>query len=97
VPEDHKEAARLWRLVAERGHAGAQYSLGRCYALGQGALLDNDEAVRWFRLSAEQGQAQAQFRLGNCYCVGIGVPEDDQTAARYYYRLAARQGHAGAH
>jgi len=53
VPEDHKEAARLWRLVAERGHAGAQYSLGACCSSGQGMLQDHEEEARWYRLAAD--------------------------------------------
>jgi len=65
VPQDDKEAARLWRLAAERGHAGAQAAFGACYMTGQGVLLDDEEAARWFRLAAEKGHAKAQFALGD--------------------------------
>jgi len=58
VPQDDTEAARLWRLAAERGHAGAQCVLGDSYTTGAGVLPDDDEAARWFRLAAEQGDAR---------------------------------------
>jgi len=61
VPQDYKEAIRLYRLSAEQGLAEAQNNLGSMYSKGQGVPQDYQEAVKWFRLSAEQGYAQAQF------------------------------------
>jgi TPR repeat protein len=95
---DPGEAARLFRLAADQGHAEAQVYLGMVlYHEGEGVHGHRDpgEAARYFRLAANQGHAEAQFRLGGCCYSGEGVPRDNGESARYY-RLAADQGHAGA-
>jgi len=40
VPQDYKEAVRLYRLAAEQGHAEAQYNLGQMYRQGLGVPQD---------------------------------------------------------
>jgi len=40
VPQDYKEAVRLYRLSAEQGIAQAQYNLGLMYDKGQGVPQD---------------------------------------------------------
>ena len=67
VPQDYKEAIRLYRLSAEQGNNDAQYNLGQMYSNGLGVPQDYKEAVKWYRLSAEQGVAQAQYNLGVMY------------------------------
>ena len=95
VPQNHAEAARLFRLAAEQGHAEAQTMLGVLYYRGKGVPEDKREAARWLRLAAEQGDADAQTRLGVLYILGEGVPEDRREAVRWL-RLAAEQGDAEA-
>ncbi len=63
VPQDDKEAARLYRLAAEQGDVDAQYNLGGMYDKGKGVPQDYKEAERWWRLAAEQGFAIAQYNL----------------------------------
>jgi TPR repeat protein len=53
VPQDYKEAIRLYRLSAEQGYAEAQYNLGVMYADGQGVAEDYAEAIKWLKLAAE--------------------------------------------
>lgn len=89
--EDHDEAVRWYRLAAEQGHAGAQYSLGVHYALGQGVEKDYPESARWYRLAAEQDHAGAQYLLGSAYETSSGVEHDFSEAVRWY-RLAAENG-----
>ena len=89
------EAARLYRLNAEQGHAEAQLQLGRVYFAGRGVPRDDGEAVRWLRLAAEQGHAEAQFALASAYSLGRGVSKDAVEAVRWR-RLAAEQGHVSA-
>ncbi len=84
-----------WRASAERGDAGAQKELGRCYYYGKEVEKDLREAVRWWRKSAEQGNAKAQCNLGVCYANGNGVEKDFREAVRWY-RKAAEQGFAAA-
>ncbi len=89
--EDYAEAARWYRLAAEQGHAGAQYSLGLIYAMGRGVEQDYAEAAQWYRLAAEQGHTGAQFLLGSLYETGSDVERDFSDAMRWY-RLAAENG-----
>jgi TPR repeat protein len=95
VAQDDAEAARLFRLAAEQGHAGAQMSLGYMFNNGQGVAQDTAEAIRWYRLAAEQGDADAQYNLGNMFENGLGVAKDTAEAIRWY-RLAAEQGDSDA-
>ena len=96
VPRDNAEAMRWFRLAAEQGHPGGQFSLGVNYDRG-GAVVPQDdaEAVWWYRLAAEQGHADAQFNLGLMYATGRSVLQNDAKAVRWY-RLAAEQGDAEA-
>jgi hypothetical protein len=92
---DYATALRLWRPLAEQGHATAQNSLGVLYAGGQGVPKDAAAAVKWFRLAAEQGYAGGQNNLGMMYANGQGVPQDSAEADKWF-RLAAEQGLAEA-
>jgi len=58
---DYAEAARLYRLAAEAGHAEAQKNLGFLYVEGKGVPQDSVEAEKWFNKAAAQGIAGAQF------------------------------------
>lgn len=92
---DHKEAAKWYRLAAEQGHAGAQFMLAGMYDHGRGVPQDHKEAAKWLRLAAEQGDADAQFNLGVMYFNGEGIAQDFKAAVKWYL-LAVQQGHAGA-
>lgn len=95
--QDHTEAARLYKLAAERGIAGAQLNLGIMHLYGDGGVSKNEaEAVRLFRLAAEQGDAKAQFALARSYANGEGGLRQDYVEAARLYGLAAEQGNASA-
>ena len=91
VPQDYKEAVRLYRLSAEQGDAKAQNNLALMYEDGLGVPQDYKEAVRLYRLSAEQGIAQAQFTLGLMYDFGQGVPQD-YALAHMWFNLCGSSG-----
>jgi TPR repeat protein len=93
VPQDKKEAARLYRLAAEQGYALAQLYLGWAYEYRDGVPRDMKEAARLYRLAADQGNADAQNALGRAYSNGEGVPQDKKEAERWYAK-AAKQGNA---
>ena len=76
---------------AERGHADAEYCLGRCYYTGKGVPTDHAKAIQWFRKAAKQGHADAQHWLGLLYYRGHGGPKDF-TQASQWFRKAAEQG-----
>ena len=72
---NYEEAAKLYRLSAAQGKAGAQYNLGVIHDNGLGVTQDYKEAVKWYRLSAEQGHIRAQKNLGVMYHNGKGVTQ----------------------
>jgi TPR repeat protein len=95
MPQDRREAARLFRLAADQGHAKAQFNIALCYARGEGVPQNHSEAARYSRLAADQGLAQSRYYIASCYAKGEGVLQNFGKAARYF-RLAADQGHASA-
>lgn len=63
VAQDKREALRLWREVAERGHADAQFNLGVMYANGEGVSKNFAESLKWFRKAAEQEDGAACYEM----------------------------------
>lgn len=93
--EDHKKAARWFKMAADHGYALAQYHLGLFYYSGKGVTYDPQEAAHYYRLAAEQNFAQAQWQLGVCYHHGCGVERDVDEELRWTAK-AAKQGHSDA-
>jgi TPR repeat protein len=91
VPQDQEQAAYWYGLAAAKGHAEAQYNLGRLYANGQGVPHDEEHAVLWLRASATQGYAPAQARMGMRYALGKGITRDDRLAY-FWLTLAFLRG-----
>ena len=88
---DYPTALQLWRALADRGDADAQYNLGVMYNNGDGVPQNYAEALKWHRKAAAQGNGNAQFNLGRMYDYGQGLPQNYPEAAKWY-RLAANQG-----
>ena len=97
LPNDDREAARLYKLAADQGDAAGQSALGAFYSYGRGGLPNDDrEAARLFQLAAVQGNVGAQNYLGVFYRDGRGgLPKNDRMAA-LLFRVAADQGNDGA-
>src|SRR6516164_5430380 len=76
---DFYTALRLYRQLANKGDARAQYKVG---------VMIQDEnpkkAVKWLKSSAHKGYAAAQYKLGTMYEDGRGVPLDKNEAAKWY-------------
>jgi hypothetical protein len=87
---EYAEAAKLYLLAAEQGHAIAQFSLGCCYDGGKGVSQNYEEAARWYRKAAEQGDADAQYNLGELFFFGRGVPQNNQKAREWWTKAAIR-------
>ncbi len=88
VPQDFKEAMRLYALAAEAGNAVAQANLANAYREGKLVERNDAEAARWLRKAAAQGDAIAQFNLARMIDTGAGVPRDDKEAAALYASAA---------
>ena len=63
VPEDDREAARLWILAAEQGFASAQYTLGVMYGNGTGVVQDFMYAHMWFNIAASNGDENSKEHI----------------------------------
>jgi len=87
VQQDQKQAAYWYELAAQKGHAEAQFNLGRLYATGKGVPHDEEQAVRWVRAAASQGYAPAQADLGKRYASGLGIGQDTRRA--YFWMTLA--------
>lgn len=48
-------AARHWMALASKGHAPAQYNVGRMLYYGQGMRRDPIEAYKWFLIASKNG------------------------------------------
>lgn len=90
---DYAKAAQLWRPLADKGDAEAQYRLGSMYAEGRGVERNDATALMWFQRAAERGNAAAQYNVGASYAAGAGVEKNDAEAAKWF-RRAADQGMA---
>ncbi|WP_313950572.1 transglycosylase SLT domain-containing protein [Accumulibacter sp.] len=60
---------------------------------GEGVPKDPVRAAKLYCDGARLGDPEAQFNLGWMYANGRGVERDDSRAA-YFFKLAAKQGHA---
>lgn len=63
VDKNYYEAAKWYRIAANRGYANAQLNLGTLYRNGQGVTKNLAEAARWYQKAAEQGDATAKKYL----------------------------------
>lgn len=61
--EAREQGLTVLRGAAERGHAHAQFMLGRRYEKGSEVKLDPEDAMRWYRKAAAQGDPFAIQRL----------------------------------
>ena len=91
VSGNYEAAVKHLTILAEQGHADAQYNLGVMYDNGRGVPQDYVKAAKWYRLAAEQGHADAQHNLGVMYVHGQGVPQD-HVQAYMWFNLAATGG-----
>jgi hypothetical protein len=87
---DVERARDIWLPLAEGGHPIAQYSLGKLYDIGGGAIKPSgSQAALWYRQAAVQGVAAAQNNLALMYAQGLAdVPRDPAKAAKLWREAA---------
>ena len=88
---DYASTLSLWRPLAAKGAADAQFNLGLMYAKGLGVKLSNAEAAKWYRRAADQGDARAQNNLGVLYASGQGIAQNFVKAFMWFSLCAASQ------
>jgi TPR repeat protein len=64
VPEDIKEAIRLWTVAANQGDADAQSNLGYLYESGNGVTKDLVQAYVWYSLVIASNPGNAYALVG---------------------------------
>jgi TPR repeat protein len=90
VAKDDTQAAKWFRMAAERGDAESQRNLAQLYYDGTGVPQDYGNAAEWCRRAAEQGHSVGQAMLGEMYYVGRGVSQDYREALRWFTAAAER-------
>ena len=65
VPQDDKEAVRLYRLAAEQGYADAQGNLGVMYVFGKGVTKDFVYAHMWGNIALMNGNERGELVRGH--------------------------------
>jgi TPR repeat protein len=61
---DYTHAVAIWRPLAEKGDADAEFNLGQAYRLGRGVPTNLAAAQTWFERAAAKGHLDAQTTLG---------------------------------
>ena len=84
---DYAGAIAIWRPLAERGDADAQFNLGQAYRLGKGVPLNLGAAQTWFERAATSGHLDAQTTLGL-----LLFQNGNQSEGIKWLRKAAEQG-----
>lgn len=88
---EYRQAAQIWRRLAEQGDSRSRTRYAWLLEAGKGVKRNLQEAGRQFRRSAEQGDAEAQYALAVMLQTGQGQPRDPE-AARQWMCRAAQQG-----
>ena len=60
---DYVPAMKLFRPLAQAGHAKAQNVLGVMYRKGEGVTRSSAKAFMWFSLAAKKGEPDAKASL----------------------------------
>lgn len=89
--QDHKEAAKYFKMAAGNGSHQAQFALGCMYQNGHGVPQNFMTAADWYLKAAQADNPNAQFLLGLSYKEGSGVPRDPLESYKWIF-LAAESG-----
>src|SRR3954454_20871400 len=84
---DYPAAVAIWRPLAEKGDADAQFNLGQAYRLGRGGPTNLSTAQTWFERAANHGHLDAQATLGL-----LLFQNGDQPAGLRWLKAAALKG-----
>jgi uncharacterized protein len=84
---DYSGAVAIWRPLAEKGDADAEFNLGQAYRLGRGVPINLAAAKTWFERAANQGHVDAETTLGL-----LLFQNGDQPGGLNWLKKAAQQG-----
>ncbi len=80
-------AIALWRPLALKGDADAQFNMGQAYRWGRGVKSDINVALDWYQRAARQGHLQAADNVGHILHFQNRIPE-----AMTYLNTSAMRG-----
>lgn len=83
------------KVLANKGHAEAQYHVGMMFNNGIGTQQDRAQAFEWFQKAAAANDPLGAYKLG-CYYdgQGAGVVASDSEQALKYKLVSAKAGYA---
>lgn len=84
---DYASAVAIWRPLAEKGDADAEFNLGQAYRLGRGVPINLAMAKSWFEKAASGGHIDAETTLGL-----LLFQNGDQVEGLKWLKRAAEQG-----
>src|SRR4249919_2959663 len=84
---DYASAVAIWRPLADKGDADAQFNLGQAYRLGRGVSINLSAAQTWFQRAAASGHVDAQTTLGL-----LLFQNGDQVQGLKWLKQASEQG-----
>ena len=102
---DNAQAARWYRMAAEKGDSVAQHRLGCMYRDGRGVQQDSAKAERWLRVAAKKANevledhdsAMLWYRMAATTKQGkIAWMTPNPEKHLHWIRIAAEQGHSSA-
>jgi localization factor PodJL len=88
VPNDFAEAAKWYRLSADKGFALAQYRLANFLEKGTGVAPNIGEAKRYYEMAANAGNASAMHNLAVIYASGKDGAQDYAKAVEWFTKAA---------
>lgn len=88
VANDFAEAAKWYRLSADKGFALAQYRLGNFLEKGTGVAPNIGEAKRYYEMAANAGNASAMHNLAVIYASGKDGVQDYAKAVEWFTQAA---------
>ncbi|MBC7311058.1 MAG: SEL1-like repeat protein [Rhizobium sp.] len=88
VPGDFAEAAKWYKLSADRGFAPAQYRLANLYEKGTGVPRDIAAAKLLYEQAAAAGNASAMHNLAVLHASGSDGAQDYAKAAEWFGKAA---------
>ena len=88
VPADRTEAAKWYKLAADRGLAPAQYRLGNMYEKANGVERNLSEAKRYYQMAADQGNAGAMHNLAVLLASDAAGAPDFKAAGDWFIKAS---------
>lgn len=83
LPQNYKEAFRMYQLAANKDNDIGLVALGRLYENGTGVKRSRREAAKLYKRAAEKGNRVAMCYYGEFLLKGKGVKKDSKEGAKW--------------